>query len=567
MSSEKGLRQDVAGIGLDRPDERGGGKGLRMLRRTLLLLVLLGWVIAYSAPELKQDRIEPYDSSSYASNGALFLSLAADFSRFLQAPIDWLFAYYHQYPAVGVRRHPPLFGIVEAGVYSWTGVSVFGANLTILLFWLVFTVGVYAMAAQFWDDAVAFATTLLIVASPSFFLYMRTIWLDIPSLAFAAWAFFFYGRWLAGGRRSWSSLLATVACMTLALYTYQLPVFLFTGLALHLAAVEWGTLHKNKKVLLAALLFVVLMTPLAIFSVTMAQDNMGVAMGRVVFPTATPVADKLSPVYWLHYSRVLWSDYSLQAVGVVLWAVLAVRQRPSTAELLFGLCLVVCYVGFSWFPSKSTRYALSMAFAASPLAVLAYRRLYYLALGERTPWREVGFAGGLIAALVVQALPTRSAPGYVAHFAQPVQDVLSLKPDARIFYAGDFDAAFVFYVRQADTAQRAQVYRATVQVEDPRTVPAFVEAEGIDFIVFEDLDLPPGMEHHRDFRSAILAYLAQSEEFTPVGRYDLLFGGPGREKVRPVCVYARVACLTGTCPASSKKGLSIPSAAPAQARP
>ena len=72
-------------------------------------------VLIASLPEVLRDRIYPLDSAQIAANGALFHSLFFEFGAFISAPVDWLWSYFEQYPALSLRRHPPLFGFV-AGI-------------------------------------------------------------------------------------------------------------------------------------------------------------------------------------------------------------------------------------------------------------------------------------------------------------------------------------------------------------------------------------------------------------------------------------------------------------------
>ena len=110
--------------------------------RAVLILVPLIWIVVAALPEILRDRIYPFDSALIAANGALFHSLFAEIGAFMMAPADWLWDYYEQYPALSVRRHPPLFGFMAGLVYSVVGVSAVSAKLTVMLFGIGFAIGV-----------------------------------------------------------------------------------------------------------------------------------------------------------------------------------------------------------------------------------------------------------------------------------------------------------------------------------------------------------------------------------------------------------------------------------------
>ncbi len=503
-----------------------------MVLRVLLISAVCAPVVLYAGPELFRDRVFPFDEVLYVSNGAFFLSLFQDVSGFAAGPSAWMYDYYNHYPALNVRRYPPLFGLAEAGVYAVTGVSVFGARLTNLAFFLAFAAGTYCCCRRLWkDDLVAFAATLLAVTTPVALALMRSLWLDVPALAFATWAIYFYAARLEEGRPGWRPTLLMALFMALSLYTYQLTVFLLAGVVLHLFARErWGVL-RDRKLLITAGLFLAAMVPLTVFTVYMGRDNLRATAGGVEEDWAVfaPVRDKADLRYWTYYLNVLAAHYPVQTAGLVLWAVLRAR-KASAAEAMFLACFCVGYLAFSWVPSKVPRYAFHFAFAACPLTALAGRELVALLARRRTVLCRVGLGCLAVGAAGAQALWGEPAPcAYVSDMHRPARAVLAANPSARVLYSGPMDAAFVFYVRQADPGRSATVYRAGVQLQRPEDLAAFVARENIDFLVYEDASHVPGGPLHARFRGAITAFLgddgaAAREEFR------LPFGLPGKEQ-------------------------------------
>ena len=300
---------------------------------TLALAVIFCWIGIWSIPELFNDRIFPYDSALFAANGAFFLTLFSDIFNFLSKPIEWMFEYYEQYPALAVRRHPPLFGLFESIVYSITGVSTFGAKLTNLLFCWFFAVGAYFMCLQFWKSRlIAWCTTLLICSTPAIWCNMHTIFLDIPCWSFALWAFYFYSK--AVEKRSHKSLLAGIILATLSLYTYQLTFVAFIGMTLHFFITQYRWLSNKKTVALIGLA-IILIAPLALFNYLLVKEHVEAASGATaeLFKDFVPIDidnNKASLSYWLYYIKLLFNHFPLQFLGLVLWLIFIPWRRPCS---------------------------------------------------------------------------------------------------------------------------------------------------------------------------------------------------------------------------------------------
>ena len=250
-----------------------GPKNTQYVRAALLAFPLL-WLLVVSLPEVMRDSIFPFDSALIAANGALFERLFSEFGSFIKAPVDWLWSYYDQYPALSVRRHPPLFGFVAGIVYSMVGSSTIAAKLTVMLFGMGFATGVFFVARRmFGGDLPAAAATLLVVSTPQIALHFRSVWLDVPSLAFAIWAIYFYLARLDGDE-SIRNVLYIVVFTVLSLYTYQPVVVLLAGVFAHLLLREWRTIYKDRGMWVGTGVLIALMLPLIAFTVYFATDNL-----------------------------------------------------------------------------------------------------------------------------------------------------------------------------------------------------------------------------------------------------------------------------------------------------
>lgn len=504
------------------------------------LLVVVVWLAAVAGPELVRDRIFPFDSALFAANGALFLRLFQEIGAFVPAPVTWLWDYYNQYPALFLRRHPPLFAVAEAGVYAVTGVSVFGAKLTVLLFACVLAWFCFLIGRRLWhDDLTAAAAALLVVSTPLVHEYMRTVWLDIPALALAFGAVYFYLRRLQAPDKHWRNLAPIVVCALLALYTYQLAIVVIAPLVLHLLVSERRTLWRQPYFWWTGVGTAVLLLPLVVQSVVFAPDNLTAAAGAVPvgWERFVPTESKLSLAYWGHYAGLLASHLPAGLAGVLLWSLLWIKRRPAAGEVLLFGCLVCAYLVFSWFASKTPRYALYLALPALLLTVGAMKTAVELyAARPRLPPHYLVAVLALAIAASHTALAARPFNYHLAGMDRPVTAILTADPSANIFYAGRFDAAFVFYVRQGDRTRRARVHRATVQLEQPEELAKYIAAKRISVLAFE-IDAPE--EGYARFAGAIERAVAQSREFVFLGKFPLEYQGEGMHGHSAVQVYAR----------------------------
>lgn len=501
----------------------------------VLLCLPVAWVIVVCTPELFRDRIFPTDSALIAANGALFHSMFLEFGSFVSAPIDWLWAYFEQYPALSVRRHPPLFGFIEGVVYLIGGVSVFSAKLTVMLFACAFAAGVMILARRFFGELViAMAATFLIVASPEFVTHFSSVWLDIPSLAFAVWVFYFYLSRLDGDK-STKNILGMVLFTVLTLYTYQPTIFLLSGIFVHLVYREWRSIFFDRQMWLGALVLVVLMLPLIVFTVYFALDSLLAATGEVPAEWkeydspeygSAMVREKLSLVYWLKYAHLLWEMYPVQAIGLGLWLGLCFVRRPSTFELFMFTSFVVTYLLFSWLVVKGPRYTLYLMIPVSFIAVSALHDVV------RYLWARKSRGDVLVTVVCMLAAAGQYAfvPLYgpyvrVAELDRPVRTILDANPRARVLYSGRSDAAFVFYMRSLDLARGVSVRRASMQVTDPDMIEEYVSSEQIDYVLLEvKNDAQESLEIIDEFRESILSYAERDSALQLLNEFELPVG-------------------------------------------
>lgn len=472
-----------------------------------LLVTIVAWVCFQAYPDLMRNSIDPYDGALFAANGALFLSAVREFGQFLASPIDWLYDYFNQYPALAVRRHPPLFGITEMLVYLFTGVSVFGAKLTALFYSIAFAIGVYALSYRIWKDAfIAAATAFLVMSTPQIIWLSTAIRLDLPALAFAVWAIFHYVGYINTHRRSSAVYFAILA--VLSLYTYQLTLFIIASACLHLIAIKRLSAFRDRTVWLLSSILLICLVPLAVMQLYVAMDNITAAAGGTVqeWTRFHPVSDRLSLEYFLYYPKVWLKEYPVQSAGFLVWLYLAMRRGVTREEALLLLCAATAFAFISWMRGKEPRYAV---YTMIPIAFLAARAIGELLAG----WlKTAALSGrGKLAAGAITLLGLGQAyyigiggqNWQVSGMGRPVHDIIANVRNPKILYSGPRDAAFVFYLRQMDDKRSARVYRATVQLKSPEALSEYVRKAGINIIAVEEGDVRSGEDGFAEFRDEI----------------------------------------------------------------
>ena len=310
---------------------------------------------------------------------------------------------------------------------------------------------------------------------------LQSVYLDIPTMAGAVWTIVLYHRCLeTGGGPRQVIPLALLAVVTL--YTYQLAIYWLTPLAAHALVMHLSGQRSLRGMWTGATVFVVLMLPLAVFTVTTATDNLGAAVGQTPLglDTLVPVAHIASVDYWTYYVRLLWTYFPAQCIGGVVLFALALRPGLHKPPLwgYFALVVIVAYLGFSLIPSKTLRYSSYIAVLATPAVIHGVTLVMTGLLGRRgraAGWIPVATLTVAIAFSIFQAVSLVAVePTYLTGMDRVAKAITESRPNARVLYSGALDASFVLYMRQADPGRRTYTFRAGVQTEEPAAVAQFI---------------------------------------------------------------------------------------------
>ena len=469
----------------------------RLTVSCLTPLILLNLVLIL--PEAFRERIFPFDAALFSANGAFFLSVFKDLPNVISSPVSWMWDYYHQYPALAIKCHPPIFGLVESVMFGMFGISAVTAKLTIYLFSISWIIGwFFALRKMFKDEFTAFLTTLLMLTLPMSVSLGSSVRADIPSMMFFAWGCYFFVRYSESAEKKHKYAIMTALFLSCSLYTYQLPMFGVVALLLYMVTTDWKNLFKRSDFYMGAILFIVLMLPLILFTLRFGSDSLVKPIfGQVnkdLLPFI-PVQSKLSMDYWLFYLKVICKHYPIYVAGLILWGLTKIRHRPQKYELFFLLWFLIGYIGFSIIPSKGPRYAYHFVIAALPLTVIGIRDSLKLLTHK---WLSEKYSSMCAVAVVIAIASwnvtgiSMAKPPYVQGIDKAVHLLFSEEESPSILYHGAFESAFIFYVRKHDDKRNARVLRTANELSDPDALTEDINSYGVEFVVIEGENLRKG---------------------------------------------------------------------------
>ena len=506
-----------------------------------LLGLVLVWVCVRSFPEIALDRIDPYDGALFAANGGLFLSLVNELGKFLANPVDWLYGYFNQYPALAVRRHPPLFGFTEMLVYLATGVSVFGAKVTAFLYSIAFAIGIYALSYKIWKDPLLAAITALMVMTTPQIVWLGTaVRLDMPSVMFSLWAIYHYVEYMRSNRRT--SAVYFAAFSVLSLYTYQLPFFIIGSACLHLIWLKNKEVFRDKTIWLLFGILAAFLVPLLVEQIYVAMDNITASMGGEVeeWKRFHPIQNRYSFEFFIYYIRIWFEYYPVQLLGMMFWAILVIRRKITQEEVLLLLAGLTAFAFFTWTRGKDHRYAFYIMIPLVFLAAQGFRDFVFLIVKDTKYIDPHWFSVGVLAiCCLVQSFLLSSPAYYLTGMSEPVSKILTARSRANILYSGPRDAAFIFYTRQYDVNRGARVHRATVQVDKPSKVADFIKKEKINVIAWESGDERTDSIGYGEFRSELERVVRSDDTFKPLTEFKLDYWAKGKGTQSVLNVFVR----------------------------
>ena len=452
---------------------------------------------------------EPFynnDETRHIMNGVFIRDLLVD--RPLAHPVIYAYEYYAKYPAISIPHWPPLFYFVEALFFLTFGISVWASRLAILGFALLGAYFWYRIAERYGPRSRALLSAFVFCLLPSMMVFESVTMLEIPQVALCLGAIFFWLCRVENERTG--DLWALAGFVVAAMLTSQSSIFLVVFLGLDFLLNFRFRLLRTWQVWAALLASVGIVLSWYLFSFR----ALTLSYQRAVGQEFQHVVHRWSLLF---YFRKLPEQLGLvllvfACVGIA-WSVLRGAGRYR-----FPLLWVVCaYLCFTLIQEKESRHIFIWL---PPLVYFALLGVEALLSRRRWVWLAYGAIGlyFLVGALRFQR-PRLAGVEEVARFVltQPESDI--------VYYQGNLNGAFIFYVRQLDPQKRHMVARdkqvvatnivyAHRQVlSTPDQVLNFFQSWGIRYAVIESRDVDPGL--------ALVRQVLQSSEFEPIGTYPV----------------------------------------------
>jgi hypothetical protein len=437
---------------------------------SLLLLAALSWTAVVVAHGItKGEFCYINDEALHAVTGLFFADFLHDLP--LTHPIEYTFRFEAQYPALGILRWPPVFHAVEGAMFLLLGRTVLTARLAILLFTLLGVSFWFKLVSELQDAWTAAVSAMVLVSLPSLLVLEKVVMLEIPGLALAIAASYYWIRYLAGGRTLHLGLAAALAAASvLTIYhTVYLPVFFLLALA---AERQWKRLLEPRLYVAAALALLVVGPYSAL-----AYRLHGRKLVWLAVSNPAPQSRGLNAwVYYLHRlpMQLGWPLLVLSLAGLVTsrwWA-----KKDCLRVMLAWIA--ACYLTMSRLGTKEPRYIIYwlpafVFFAAAPLtAKLPGNWLRRLRLAA---------ALGLLAFCFRPAW-TFERP-MVSGYEAAARRVIQQEHGGLVLYDGDLPGNFIFFMRSLDPARRFIILRKSLYEFDARTPFITTRAELQDFVV------------------------------------------------------------------------------------
>ncbi|RIK69662.1 MAG: hypothetical protein DCC66_07810 [Planctomycetota bacterium] len=218
----------------------------RRIDRACKAIVFLA-TLAIGLPRIAQGGLGWSDAPNHLFDGVFLLEFLR--AQPLEAARQWAEQFYLRHPILGIIvYYPPGYAMVEAGIFSILGVSVFAARLTVLLFALGATQLAYALGRRWFDRATGLFAALLLVTCPHGRLWLADVMLEWPATFWILAALYAYQK-DRDTRRPWWTL-AWGAAVVMAFLTKQTAGFILPVMLLH-ALIEdvraWREARRSKR--------------------------------------------------------------------------------------------------------------------------------------------------------------------------------------------------------------------------------------------------------------------------------------------------------------------------------
>lgn len=422
-----------------------------------LVLVLAAITISHgiSRGEFNVNIDEAYD----ATTGLYVADFIRDFP--LAHPVQYTYAYYAQYPALGLIHWPPFFHFVEGLIFLIFGPSVVSARITVLLFALFGLYFWFKLVAALQNEWTATVCTIVLSCLPAVLLYEKAVMLEIPSLALCIAASYFWLQHLDQAKSQpfyWCSIFAGLALLTKQQGVYLALFFLFSALGLG----KWRQL-LSRPTLWAASIVLAIAGPFYVLELSVDRQSIAANILQGV--------DRVPPNRFTYYLQALPQELGWVLLGLsILGILLCWRYAERRSFIFMSAWIAAWYVTYFVISTKQTRY---MVYWLPPFIFLAVAPLTSRVLPKLA---RIGAAVAALALVCGYAWAGwHYERPYIVGYKTLAAEVLNRNHGGIVLFDGDLEGNYIFFMRALDPRRQFVVLRKALYAT--RVMPQFGSVE------------------------------------------------------------------------------------------
>jgi len=521
-------------------------------------LVLVAFAIVTFMTAERDEDLWWADGASFALNGEFLRDYLT--SGLGRDPMAFALEWFNRYPALTISLYPPIFPLAEAIVFAIVGFSAAAAKATVTIFTAAAAYGMYRVVRTAAGIIPATGAGIMLLATPEVLRWSREIVMDVPAMAFLLLSAAAFLRYQA--EKATKQLFMAVLLLLAAVYTKQTAIFVAPAFLLALLADEGWSAASHKTTWTAIAFWAISLTPLAIFTMTYATENLHIAFGT---GTGQRGYERLSVQALMAYGRVMPDIVGIIALigSSGFLALVAVKGWLDRAERRLGVLMISWFVAdyllISVTADFETRYAILLTVPPVVLSILLITRVLSASL-----------AGGMalvtsvcMFAVTISALPVMRVEGY-GDIAQYILE--HTEQDDMVLFHGMASKNFTFSVRTRSPTPKIFILRAEKFLVDysimrewgikdrhlsPADVETIIDRYDFAYVVFQPnfwTDQPS---------VAALQRIIDSDRFRLVAQFGITSEDASRQT--PIRVYRN---MGRTPPANENFGMKPPPPAP-----
>src|SRR6266851_2974746 len=454
--------QDYPHTAHDQDSQTASSRVLSRYQTPILLsvvLVLAAIVISHgiNKGEFNVNIDEAFD----ATTGLYVADFIRDLPVALAHPVQYTYAYYAQYPALGLIHWPPFFHFVEGMMFLAFGPSVVAARIAVLLFALVGLYFWFKLVAALHNEWTAAVCTIVLSCLPPVLLYEKAVMLEIPSLALCIAASYFWLQYLDQAKsRSlyWCSLFVALALLTKQQGVYLALFFLLSAFGLG----KWRQL-LSRPTLWAAGIVLAIAGPFYVLELSIDRQSVAANILKGV--------DRVPPNRFTYYLQALPHELGWVLLGLSILGVLPCWRYAKRQSCIFMLAWIAAwYVTYFVISTKQTRYMVYwlppfIFFAVAPFTSRLLPKLAKMGATVVTFALICGYAWA----------GWRYERPYVVGYKALATEVLDRDNGGVVLCDGDLEGNYIFFMRALDPRRRFVVLRKALYAT--RVMPQFGSVE------------------------------------------------------------------------------------------